>query len=445
MRGKSQPVGVNGGATAGNSSTNSASAVLRPYLRLPPLTAREPSRYMIGGSPQDNWETLSTIESSSNYSFGIMTATPLSRSNDGGFTEDRLFLLMSRAPGTELEKRLRDVPRSQIRVILNQIAQACLFLQSKDLCHRDVKAANIFVSNDFSHATLLDISVIRGIHDPVGVGTDHDGQLPVLATARYSPPEYLFRLIEPDPSLWHALTIYQLGALLHDLIVRTPLFQVEYQNSRENRYRFAWVVATHLPRIFAADVDDDLVFLAHRALDKDWNRRSTLRIEDFFEDAPNRQRHALRALGMFPDALRRPRPDVQARRLRLDSVSTALEEHLTGYFRKSGVRTTHRVCPNPSGDNSRTISLEWDFAAGDESTETMTLQLALSLLPESSDGRFGGTASLSKQTADNTKEVALELPETADDEQTEATLVRHAEAAFARLAAELASARESKT
>ena len=189
---------------------------------------------------------------------------------EGGFTDHRLFLLMSRAPGTELEKRLRDVPRAKIRGILHEVAHACLFLHSRNLCHRDVKAANIFVSEDFNHATLLDISVIRGIHDPVGVGTDHDGQLPVLATARYSPPEYLFRLIQPGPPLWHALTIYQLGALLHDLIARTPLFHVEYHNSKENRYRFAWVVATHVPRLLAADIDDDLVFLAHRALDKDW-------------------------------------------------------------------------------------------------------------------------------------------------------------------------------
>ena len=240
---------------------------------------------------------------------------------EGATFEDRLYLLMSRAPGTELEKRLPDVPRSKIRGIVHDVARACLFLQSRDICHRDIKAANVFVSDDFDHATLLDISVIRGIHDPVGVGTDHDGQLPVLATARYSPPEYLFRLIEPGPDLWHSLTIYQLGALLHDLIARTPLFQAEYEQSRSNRYRFAWVVATQTPRLQASDVADDLLFIAHRALDKDWTRRSALRIDDFLHDPKSRQRHAFQMLGMLRDFVVPAHPDLQNHRMRVDRVS----------------------------------------------------------------------------------------------------------------------------
>src|SRR6185437_11160651 len=98
--------------------------------------------------------------------------------------------------GQELEKRLTDVPREKIRTILDQVAQAAIFLRGKGLCHRDIKAANVFLSDDFSHCTLLDISVIRDVTDPIGAGTDQEGQLPFIATARYSPPEYLFRLLD---------------------------------------------------------------------------------------------------------------------------------------------------------------------------------------------------------------------------------------------------------
>ncbi len=73
-------------------------------------------------------------------------------------------------------------------------------------------------------------------------------------------PGYLFRLLEPGPELWHALNVYQLGALLHDLIMREPLFQSEYLKSTENRYRFAWIVAMVDPNVNADDTDRDLVF-----------------------------------------------------------------------------------------------------------------------------------------------------------------------------------------
>ena len=105
------------------------------------------------------------------------TCTSLVQVYEGGSYKGRLFLLMERAPGRELEKQLGRVPRSKIRLIVDQIARAAEFLKTKGLCHRDIKAANIFVSEDFSQATLLDISVIRDIYDPIGVGTDHDGQL----------------------------------------------------------------------------------------------------------------------------------------------------------------------------------------------------------------------------------------------------------------------------
>jgi serine/threonine-protein kinase len=76
---------------------------------------------------------------------------------DGGKFEDRLFILMNRASGHELEKKLPDIPRSKIRQILDQITRAIIFLRSKNLCHRDIKSANIFISADFETATLLDL------------------------------------------------------------------------------------------------------------------------------------------------------------------------------------------------------------------------------------------------------------------------------------------------
>ena len=364
---------------------------------------------------------------------------------DGGITEDRLYLLMSRAPGTELEERLPDIPRAQIRTILHDIAQACLFLDTRGLCHRDIKTANVFVSDDFSHATLLDISVIRAIHDPVGVGSDHNGQLPVLATARYSPPEYLFRLVEPGPELWHALNVYQLGAVLHDLIVRTPLFQEEYEQSKANRYRFAWVVATQAPRIEAFNVDHDLLFLARRALDKDWRRRSALHIEDFLNDSTTRQQHAFHLLGIHRNSVVQTTPNVQDTRVRLDDASHALETHLTSYFLDGGVTTTHQVLPGPDGDHSRTVELTWTTNDELGSIVGVSFRCTLRLVHTHQGRRFELKVELTKRKNGKTMSVDINLPDIPDNERSSTELAGQTEAAFASLATELLSSEETKS
>jgi serine/threonine protein kinase len=361
---------------------------------------------------------------------------------EGGRFEDRLYLLMSRAPGTELEKRLRDVPRNRIRHIVDQVVRATLFLKSKDLCHRDIKAANIFVSDDFEQVTLLDISVVRNIHDPVGVGTDHDGQLPVVATARYSPPEYLFRLLEPGPKLWHALNIYQLGALLHDLIKKEPLFETEYIKSKDNRYRFAWIVATASRKIDAEDVDQDLVFTARRSLDIDWERRSILRLEDFLADSNARQASALRFLGLASDHIPNTQSeDVSGRHQRALEISRGLEDAIVKYLRGNAVTATHELMPGLT-DTSKLLTFRWNSPTpeADATFRRIEFQLTIQLLLRPGGYSFGVSAKLSASISDTERSVSMELPEASDGSGVEATLARQVEAAFAKLAIDITRA-----
>lgn len=262
---------------------------------------------------------------------------------DGGRFQDRIFLLMNRAPGQELEKRLADVPRDKIRSIVDQVARATIFLRDRGLCHRDIKSANVFITDDFEHATVLDLSVMREITDRVGIGTDQGDRLPVVATARYSPPDYLFRLLDPGPEAWHALDIYQLGGLLHDLIMREPLFEQEYQSAKDNRYRFAWTVATIEPRIVAEDVDRDLMALARRALDKDWRRRSTLTLDDFLNERAVRQRRSLGLLGMRTATATGTEPSPAVIRERLGNVAADVRNEVVQRLREDGVTASHDV------------------------------------------------------------------------------------------------------
>jgi Protein kinase domain len=359
---------------------------------------------------------------------------------DGGRFEERLFLLMSRASGTELEKRLKDVPRSKIRHILDQVTRAAIFLKNEGLCHRDIKAANIFISDDFEHCTLLDISVIRNVSDPIGMGTDHDGQLPFVATARYAPPEYLFRLLEPSPELWHALNVYQLGALLHDLIMKEPLFEEEYQRCKTNRYRFAWIIATNEPLLQATDVDGDLLLTARRALDKDWTRRSTVRLEDFLAEANIRREHALQVLGI---GIARPPTeaddDVAERLGRVHEVAVAVEQAVTLHLRRNGVTAKHSVQPGPT-DLAKIILISWDAPGQDHAIVSRAIELRIDIrLGSGLNGRtFAVKITLTLQ-ADG-KSQSVDLPDSPDTPAIETSILAEIIAALEKLATLITSA-----
>lgn len=357
--------------------------------------------------------------------------------HDGGRLEGRLFLLMERAPGTELEKCLKLIPRSKIRQIVDQVTRAAIFLRGKGLCHRDIKAANIFISDDFDHCTLLDISVIRNVTDPIGVGTDHEGQLPVVATARYSPPEYLFRLLEPGPNLWHALNVYQLGALLHDLIMREPLFQAEYLKSTENRYRFAWIVATVDPDVHADDADRDLMLTARRALDKNWRRRSVLTLESFLADAAVHKARALQVLGVAIDrGSIQETDDLTARLQRVREIAGDLKDAFTEHLRKNGVTAYHDVRPGPH-DTSKLVLFQWNAPAELDTPQRVELQVELQLLAQGNVHRFSVSVKLDIQQNNQGRSVSMVLPELSDDAGVGQRLLGNVVDAFGQLAMDI--------
>jgi serine/threonine protein kinase len=363
---------------------------------------------------------------------------------EGGLFEDRLFLLMNKAPGAELEKRLTTIPRDKIRSILDQVTQAVVFLRGKNICHRDIKSANVYISDDFEHATLLDLSVMRDIHDPVGIGTDHDGQLPIVATARYSPPEYLFRLIEPGPELWHALDVYQLGGLLHDLIMKQPMFANEYSRSKENRYRFAWAVATATPEVQAHDVDQDLIFTARRALDKNWERRSNLKLDDFLIDNAKQQTNALAVLGLAVagSPVRDDSPTIPVLRARTREVATALETRLVEYLKRMGVTTTHINEHGDEGDASKRLRFAWKSNVAASEGLGGDIEYSYCLTAEATpDGTiFKSTASLRGTINSTPREENITLPDVPDTPAASDRLGLSAETTIGALAQKLLKA-----
>ncbi len=144
--------------------------------------------------------------------------------------EGTAFIEMEFVSWPQLKNALGNVPDEKVSSLTQQLVEAVIFLETLDIAHRDVKPENIHVSEDFVHLKLIDLGIARALSVPDEEGTeatDHGLRRPFIATAQYSSPEYLFRLDAPSPSLWKALNLYQVGAVLHDLINKKPLFQDE--------------------------------------------------------------------------------------------------------------------------------------------------------------------------------------------------------------------------
>lgn len=213
--------------------------------------------------------------------------------------EGTAFLEMEFNPWPALTKLLPDVPDEAVERLITQLVEAVRFLEAKGIVHRDIKPENIHVSPDFKQLKLLDLGVARDI-EPGGAEdaaiTDHGNLRPFLATAQYSSPEYLFRLDEPSAKLWKGLDIYQVGAVLHDLIMKKPLFQ--HEMNLGNRWLVARAVLTKQPS-FADEQPgrlSNLKALAARCLVKDLDARlQQVGWDDFVLEGANDPLKALEA------------------------------------------------------------------------------------------------------------------------------------------------------
>jgi serine/threonine protein kinase len=197
------------------------------------------------------------------------------------------FIEMEFLEWPNLKGILAQVPDKQVQTLLNQLVSAARFLENLGIVHRDIKPENIHVSSDFSKLKLLDLGVARDIQAADGADaaiTDHNNKRPFLATAQYSSPEYLCRLDEPNARLWKGLTIYQIGAVLHDLIMKSPVFQQEV--SLDNKWLVAKAVLIKSPSFADGSPTRlaSLKALAARCLVKDLDTR--LRLVDWQDFTP---------------------------------------------------------------------------------------------------------------------------------------------------------------
>ena len=172
-----------------------------------------------------------------------------------------LYIAMERIDAPSLDLTLGSIARDSVRKIIREVAQAAQFLESLGIAHRDIKPANIAVS---AHRTvLLDLGVVRAIANPGD--TDDDDIKRFVGTLQYSPPEFLLRNEEDSTAGWRAVTFYQLGAVLYDLIEARQIFS----DSLEPYARLVNAIQHDVPELSASDAPPDLISLAERCLLKD--------------------------------------------------------------------------------------------------------------------------------------------------------------------------------
>ena len=187
---------------------------------------------------------------------------------EAGEIVDTCFLLMEYFPWNALSTQLPTIDRSAISGIIEKVASAAEYLDNRGFVHRDIKPANILVSSTGREVKLLDLGVIRSISGDVpDRDTDQGLSLRFVATAQYSSPAYLFRKSQPTEDMWRALTFYQLGGVLHDMLVGVPLFDREVRS--KNKYLVGDAVQSIVPEVHADDVPARLVSLARNCLVKE--------------------------------------------------------------------------------------------------------------------------------------------------------------------------------
>lgn len=199
--------------------------------------------------------------------------------------ENTAFVEMEYIEWPQLKNVLRDIPDDAIQSLIVQLIDAVKYLESLNIVHRDIKPENIHISPDFKKMKLLDLGVVREFDPGPDVEeTDHGNSRFFLATAQYSSPEYLFRLDAPSKDLWQALNIYQVGAVLHDLIVKDAIFQAEIDTG--NRWLVAKAVLLKKPK-FIDSIPSRLAKLkaiATKCLTKDmYTRLQIVSWNDFYD------------------------------------------------------------------------------------------------------------------------------------------------------------------
>jgi eukaryotic-like serine/threonine-protein kinase len=189
-----------------------------------------------------------------------------------------LYIVMELAKGITLEEHCTSpVSILESKLILRQIVEGLKYLDSLGLVHRDIKPANVIYDRDTGIVKILDLGVVLNFDNSDASRLSGNR---FVGTDRYSPPEFVWRLEEQSIDAWRAVTFYQVGAVMHDVLLGTKIF-AEADQPKAKLYDAIRGLTPNLSRV----QDPWLRFVIQSCLLKDWRSRIELLSWDSFEES----------------------------------------------------------------------------------------------------------------------------------------------------------------
>lgn len=322
-----------------------------------------------------------------------------------------LYVVMEKLQYKNLHDVIKIVPVTAVPILIEQVASAARFLEDRGLAHRDIKPENIAVTDDFSRAILLDLGVLR----PIGNSnlTDLD-QRSFIGTLRYSSPEFLLRIEEDKLEDWRSITFYQLGAVLHDMLMHKVLFD----EHSEPYSRLVEAVKSVVPEIHAEDAR--CVTLANHCLVKSSVTRLELVSWASFQNTPatesasaSASRERIKQQQKYFQATtideKTPGSVRKTRRKLLDEVCNRVESRIAALMndlQSFPLRTTKSIKDVENNCCSTCVHFEQDDAKGLQCR--LTLMIKLELIDENNGTPvFRGSASATLSLDETTPQQML--------------------------------------
>ena len=155
------------------------------------------------------------------------TIDGLIKIHEGGSTilqdQSYYYLIMDLIDGDNLKDYIQKEEYNEdfILTVLSKIYRATEdLIAKKNIAHRDIKPENIMIDKG-GNVILMDLGVLKLI-GAKSFSDEEEKQF--IGTLRYAPPEFLLRQEEDSIKGWKAVNLYQIGATLHDLIMKKELF-----------------------------------------------------------------------------------------------------------------------------------------------------------------------------------------------------------------------------